>query len=86
MSVVQLELDEDLAAVLRQMNQPMAQAARELMVMELYRRGEIWRGKAAALLGMPLLDFIRRAADLGIPYFEFTEEEWEAELEASKKL
>jgi hypothetical protein len=36
-----LELNEELAALLRQMNQSVQPSATELMVMELYRRGAI---------------------------------------------
>jgi predicted HTH domain antitoxin len=50
------------------------------MVMELYWRGAVSRGRSAELLGMPLADFLDRAAALGIPYFDYTEEEWAEEL------
>lgn len=80
MSTVTLELDDDLVAILREQDQPVERAARELMVLELYRRGAISSGKAALLLGMPRLDFIRHASSLGIPYFQMTDEEWDAEL------
>jgi len=45
-----------------------------MIVLELYRRGLISSGKAAALLGLARLDFIQRASDLGIPYFRFTDD------------
>ena len=80
MSSVTLELDEELVAVLREQDQPVERAARELIVLELYRRGAMSGGKAARLLGMPRLDFIRHASGLGIPYFQMSEDEWEAEL------
>lgn len=80
MSTVTLELDADLVAILREQDQPLERAARDLMVMELYRRHAISRGKAASLLGMPFLDFVRYAGSLGIPYFDMTLEEWDAEL------
>ena len=43
-----------------------------MIVLELYRRSLISSGKAATLLGVPRLDFIQRAGELGIPYFSFT--------------
>src|ERR1051326_1973745 len=79
MSTVQLELEDDLVALLQQNNQPLQQAAKELIVLELYRRGTLSSGKAAELFGMPRWEFVRYAADLGIPYFEKREDEWEAE-------
>ena len=80
MSTVTLDVGDDLVAVLREEGQPVERAARELMVMELYRRHPISRGKAAELLGMPLLDFLGYAGALGIPYFDMTVEGWQAEL------
>ena len=55
------------------------------MAMELYRRGAISRGKAAKLLDIPLVEFLQRANELGIPYFNYTDEEFAAELAASKR-
>jgi len=42
-------LDDDVVAALQQLNQPLEQAARECIVLELYRRGTISSGKAAEL-------------------------------------
>lgn len=53
---------------------------------ELYRRGLISSGRAAELLGIPRLEFIRRASELGIPYFRFSEDEWQAEVAESKRV
>jgi hypothetical protein len=62
-----------------QTNRPIQEAAREMIVLELYRRGTVSDGKAAELLGMPLLEFIRHASSLGIPHIDMTPDEWEAE-------
>ena len=79
MSTLHLDLDADLLTLLRQQDPSIERAARELMVMELYRHGAVSRGKSAELLGKPLADFLDRAA-LGIPYFDVTEEEWAEEM------
>ena len=50
-----------------------------MIVLELYRRGSISSGKAAELLAMPRLDFIRHASRLRIPHIDMTPDEWEAE-------
>jgi predicted HTH domain antitoxin len=86
MSTVTVELEDDLVALLHQSNQPLQQAVRELMVLELYRRGTISSGKAAELLAMPRWEFVRHASHLGIPYFEMTEDEWKAERANSEAL
>ena len=81
-----LDLGEDLGSFLATLGQPVEQTAREMIVLELYRRGLVSSGKASELLGIPRLDFIHRASELGIPYFRFTDEEWQAEVAASKRL
>jgi predicted HTH domain antitoxin len=86
MASMQLELDEDLVKALRLLDQPVDEAARELIVLELYRRAVISSGKAAQLLGMDRFEFIRHASRLGIPYFQMTPEELDAELEHLKSL
>ncbi len=79
MSTIRLDLEEDLAALLQTANQPVQRTARELIVLELYRRGSISSGKAAQLLDMSRWEFIRHASRLGIAFFDMTEEEWQAE-------
>jgi predicted HTH domain antitoxin len=71
-------LDDELATLLEQ-EKPLDQAAREALVMDLFRRGKISTGKACELLSLDRLTFARRAAELGIPYFQMTKEEWEDE-------
>jgi predicted HTH domain antitoxin len=85
MASTNLDLGEELGALLAKLGQPVEQAAREMIVLELYRREVISSGKATALLGMARLDFIRRASELGIPYFRFTDDEWQAEVSESKR-
>lgn len=86
MNTIRIDLEEDLASLLHQLNQPVQQAARELIVLELYRRGTISSGKAAELLSMSRWDFIHHASRLGIPYFAMTEDEWEAERKRSERV
>ena len=86
MNTVRLDLEADLVAMLHQFNQPIRQAARELIVLELYRRGTVSSGKAAELLGMARQEFIGHASRLGIPYLAMTEDEWETERRRSESL
>ena len=85
MASTHLDLGEELSALVAELGQPVERAAREMIVSELYRRSLISSGKAAALLGISRLDFIQRASELGIPYFGFTEDEWQAEVAESKR-
>ncbi|HVO12382.1 MAG TPA: UPF0175 family protein [Vicinamibacteria bacterium] len=86
MSGVRIEIDEALAALLHQTNQPVEAAAREMIVLELYRRGTISSGRAADLLDTSRVAFIQHASKLGVPYLEMTEDEWAAEKAASESL
>jgi len=80
-----VDLGEDLSGFLATLGQPTGQMAREMIVFELYRRSLVSSGKAAELLGIPRLDFIQRASESGIPYFRFTDDEWQAEVAESKQ-
>jgi predicted HTH domain antitoxin len=86
MSSVAVELDEELVDILGQLEQPVARAVTEMTVLELYRRGTISSGRAAAILGMRRVDFIKYASELGIPFFDMTDEEWEVERQMINKL
>lgn len=71
-----VELDDELAALLER-EKPLDQAARETIVMDLFRRRKISTEKACELLSLDRLAFARRAAELQIPYFQMTKEDWE---------
>jgi len=86
MASTSLDLGEELGGLVAKLGQPVEQAAREMIVLELYRRSLISSGKAAELLGVPRVQFIQRASELGIPYFRFTEEEWQTEVAQSKRI
>ena len=86
MATVKIEIEESLAALLHQTNQEVQVAGREMIMLELYRRGSISSGKAAELLGMQRFDFIQHASKLGISYFALTEDEWEAEMASLESM
>ena len=86
MQTLKLDLPQELAALLQGFNQPLEQSARELMVLELYRRGVISSGKAAELLEMERFAFVRHASRLGIAFFDMAENEWEAETKLIENL
>ena len=75
-----LTLDDDLAAILAAEHDSIQVAAREALVMELFRRGRLSIGKACELLRLTREAFAGRAAELGIPYFLMDKADWAAEL------
>lgn len=83
---VNVPLEKEIAALLQMFDRPVQDTARELIVLELYRQGRISSGKAAELLDMSRVAFIQHSSRLGIPFFDMTEEEWQAELERARKL
>jgi predicted HTH domain antitoxin len=79
MATVQLDLDDDLIAVLREVDDSAPRALLKLTVTELYRRGNLSGGKAGQLLGLTPAEFSRYAAEMGISYVELDADDWETE-------
>ncbi len=79
MSKVICDLPAEVLAVLRELGEPET-SVKECVVFELYRRSLLSSGKAAELLGMERLEFIRYTGRLGIPYLRMTKDEWAEEL------
>ncbi len=85
MASTNLDLGEELGSLVANLGKPIEETAREMIVLEMYRRSLISSGKAAALLGVSRLEFIQHASELGIPYFRFSEDEWQTEVLESKR-
>jgi predicted HTH domain antitoxin len=84
MSELRFDVPPELMELLREVGEP-ANAAKECVVLELYRRGLISSGKAAELLEMNRLEFIRYSGRVGIPYFRMSAEEWEEEVRRTRE-
>jgi hypothetical protein len=80
MSVIQLEVDESLEQLLGSSPEQVERNALERIVLDLYRQREISVSRAAGLLGLDQLSFIRWSGSLGVPFFDMTAEDWEQEL------
>lgn len=82
MTMLTVELESEWVRTLRPLDdRPLDSFLKELAVLELYRRHQVSSGKAAELLGMDRMEFVRYAARQGIPFFDLTEEEFSAELD-----
>ena len=86
MGATNLDLDEGIVSAIEELHRPIEQAARELIVMELFRLATISSGRGAELLGMRRIDFIQRASYLGIPFLRVTEEELENEIRLGRSV
>lgn len=86
MSRTQITLDEKVSALLGDSSEQIERAALEMIVLELYRRHEISAGRAAEILDLDKLSFIRWSGSLGIPYLDMTPEEWQQELRVLDRL
>ena len=60
--------------------------ALEQSVLELYKQREISTGTGAKMLGLPLHDFIQFLGKHQVSIFDFTDEEWQQELEAVNEM
>ena len=86
MPPVHIELDQDVVALLEDLRRPAKAAARELIVLELYREGTLSSGRGAELLGVSRAEFIRHASARGIPYFQLRGDELQREIVDSDSL
>ncbi len=68
MTSVNLELEDEILNLLRRSGKTAEQAAREMIVLELYRRQAISNGRASQLLGMSEQEFTQYASRLGIAF------------------
>lgn len=75
-----IAVDESVLPLLGDSPEEIERHVLEIIVLELYRRHTISVGRAAELLAMDKLDFIRWSGSLGIPYFDLTLEAWDREL------
>jgi len=86
MGSARLDLDADIVALLEGKDRSIQQAARELIVLELYREGQLSGGRAAEILHLSREGFIRFASERGIPYFQLDGDELRREVDTSESL
>ncbi|MFT4040489.1 MAG: UPF0175 family protein [Thermomicrobiales bacterium] len=86
MSHVQVTIDAEIIAMLDVADDQVDRVVAESVVLELYRRHDISARRAARLLEMEYLAFLRWSGERGVPYLDLTEEELQAEIQAAKEL
>jgi len=86
MAAVTIELGQDLVELLEELRLPLQASARELIVLELYRQGNVSSGRSAELLGMRRDEFIRYASTRGIPYLQLDADELRREIDDTRSF
>ena len=86
MSTVNVELEDPLAEMAKELACPIDKKMRELLILDLYREGHMSSGIAGPMLGMNKWDFIRYAGERGIPYIRYSAEEFEREMQTVREL
>ena len=81
MKTVILELPTELLDLLGS-EEEAKREAKLALVFDLVRRGRISRAKAAELLGVRLGEFPELLAEYGIPWFQYSAEDLERDLES----
>ena len=84
MKTVQIEIPEEVIRLIGS-EQKVQEEAKEALVMNLVRKGQISRSKAAELLGVSLWDLPQLLARYEIPWFHYRKEDVEADLRALRE-
>jgi predicted HTH domain antitoxin len=82
MKTLKLEVPDEVVKIVGSIDDA-TKEAKEALVLDLVRRGKISRSKAAELLNLNLWDLPGLLAQYGLPWFDYTEPELDAD---SKKL
>lgn len=83
---VDLKIPEALVELLGMSRERLSREALKLMVFELFREGKISSGKGAELLGVSRLAFLELLAERNIPFFNYSKEELQEEVEAAQEV
>jgi len=80
-------LDSEWVNTLRPLdNRPLDHFVKELAALELYRRHQISSDKAAELLKMERMEFVRFASRQGIAFYDMLDDEFADEMELLKAV
>jgi hypothetical protein len=85
MTTIQITVDDIVTELLGDSPEQIERNALEMIVLDLYRQRKLPVGRAAKLLGLDQLAFIRWSGARGVPFFDMTPEEWADELRVVRK-
>lgn len=83
MSEVTLTIPDEAVPVLELTGLPFGEALKLTAAVKLYEMGRLSAGAAAELAGIPVVVFLSRLAEFGVPSFRHTEEELLQDLQCA---
>ena len=86
MGHVPVMIKEEVIELLGISGEELERSVLEDIVLGMYRRHDISARRAARLLDMEYLEFLRWSGERGVPYLDLTEEELQAEIRAAREL
>lgn len=86
MSQIPIMVSEEVVSLLGLSVEQLERDVLETLVLGMYRRHDISARRAARLLDMEIMAFLRWTGEMGIPYIDMTAEEWQKELRAHAEL
>lgn len=86
MSNIPIKINKEVVDLLGLSGEELERHFHEELVLALYRRHEVSAPRAARLLGMEYLAFLRWSGERGVPYLDLTEEELQAEIGTAREL
>ena len=86
MNQVPVMVSEEVIALLGVSGEELERSVLEELVLGLYRRHDISARRAARLLDMEFMAFLRWSGERGVPYLDLTEEELQQEIRTAREL
>ena len=85
MKTITIEIPDEIINLLGSEEEAVKEA-REALVLDLVRRGKVSKGKAAELVGISLWDLPDLLAKYQIPWFDYSKEELQRDLDRLKEI
>ncbi len=79
-----IPVSDDVLDILHSLGEEPERVVLETMVYDLFRRGELSRGRGAQILGIDLLTFMREASARGIPVIGLHPADFDADLDRAR--
>ena len=86
MSQVPVMINEEVVELLGLSGEQLERSVLETLVIDMYRRHDISARRAARLLGMEYLAFLRWSGERGVPYLDLTDDELQEEIRAAREI